>query len=564
MLKGSAVRTRSSRLTATALLVGTLGMSGALAWLGVRAASSQRRSVATALRNYADIAAWQYARAGRSGLTLALAESQSFITRDFLRPVRGTRGTFSLVAPAKMPGPEILRRLLGADPCLCVSSKNARLAFRITPDRALVWDGDSLDENARHALVAAALGDSAVWSRRGARLLPPGVIGARDEFVVLFRIRLPAPGQLEGPPTRAAGPPPLEPISAVYGMVIGAEPIQRVLRQALSDAQVLAPSLVARLSDTTLVHIAVASHAGQTVFGSAPAGLSGYVSSDTIGDAYGGLTVHVALDEGMASEVLLSRSMSPSAGAIGVLLALTLALGIGALVLLRREQLLVQLRQDFVSGVSHELRTPLTQIRLHSELILADGFHTAGERRRALEVVHRESLRMTNLVDNVLRFGRRGGAATTRLDVTPVSLGAVATEVREMFQPIAAEAGASLSLDPGDAIITADRDAVTRILCNLVENALKYGPRGQAVRIGVVGSPTPSLTVEDGGPGIPAPERDRIWEPFYRLGRDRNASRGGSGLGLSVVAELVASLGGTYRVEDGPGGGARFIVSFPA
>jgi signal transduction histidine kinase len=71
------------------------------------------------------------------------------------------------------------------------------------------------------------------------------------------------------------------------------------------------------------------------------------------------------------------------------------------------------------------------------------------------------------------------------------------------------------------------------------------------------------ITVEDQGPGIPLSERSRIWEPYYRLDRDRQGPAGGSGLGLSVVADLVRHLGGSVAVDDAPGGGARFTIDLP-
>ncbi|HEY2804889.1 MAG TPA: HAMP domain-containing sensor histidine kinase [Gemmatimonadales bacterium] len=551
------------RLTlSTALLGGTLALSVALGWLAARAGSAQRRSANSALHNYADIAAWQYARSGRTALGNALNSTQGFITREFLRPVRGNAGVFSFVAPTRLPGPEMLRRVLAADPCECLTTRRASTVFRITPDNVFALDGDSLSDSTRHELARLALRDSLGWGRRGSRLLPPGIpaLGDPHAFVALVRIRLPSPG-------RALMPESPTTVSAVYGMVLGAPVIAKVLGGAMNDAQVLAPSLLAQMRGTSFVRVRDLAPDGTPLVASPPPADSTFMSSDTLGAAYGGLSVSATLDGPVAARVLLSQASGPGSGAIAALLILTLALGTAALLLLRREQQLVRLRQDFVSGVSHELRTPLTQIRLHSELLLQDGFRSEQERRRAMTVVHRESLRMTNLVDNVLRFARpRRPLDADSAPATPLAPGDVAREVGEMFQPLAAECGANLVVEAADDLrVVADRDAVTRILCNLTENALKYGPRGQTVRVGVAGSNgMVRLTVEDGGPGIPPAERARIWEPYYRLARDRNAPAGGSGLGLAVVAGLVDSLGGRSAVESAPGGGARFVVDLPA
>jgi signal transduction histidine kinase len=126
-------------------------------------------------------------------------------------------------------------------------------------------------------------------------------------------------------------------------------------------------------------------------------------------------------------------------------------------------------------------------------------------------------------------------------------------------------AGSRLAVEVPEGLqIPGERDAVTRILRNLLENAVKYGPAGQTVRLSAVpAGTTVRLAVEDQGPGIPPEDRSRIWRPYQRLERDRNAPVGGSGLGLSVVSELTAAMGGRAYVEDAPGGGARFVIELP-
>jgi signal transduction histidine kinase len=104
-------------------------------------------------------------------------------------------------------------------------------------------------------------------------------------------------------------------------------------------------------------------------------------------------------------------------------------------------------------------------------------------------------------------------------------------------------------------------------LGNLLDNAVKYGPDGQTITVRVQTSATAAdgevaLVVEDEGPGIPPAERERVWQPFTRL-REEDGTRGGSGLGLSLVRELVVRQGGRAWVEDAAGGGARFVVTLP-
>jgi signal transduction histidine kinase len=109
-----------------------------------------------------------------------------------------------------------------------------------------------------------------------------------------------------------------------------------------------------------------------------------------------------------------------------------------------------------------------------------------------------------------------------------------------------------------------DRDALRQILLNLLDNAAKYGPPGQTITVGSeIAADVARIWVEDQGPGIPHEDRRRVWEPYVRLNRSSESGTGGSGIGLSVVRELVELHGGRTRAEGSPGGGARVLVELP-
>ena len=110
-----------------------------------------------------------------------------------------------------------------------------------------------------------------------------------------------------------------------------------------------------------------------------------------------------------------------------------------------------------------------------------------------------------------------------------------------------------------------DADALRQVVVNLLDNAVKYGPRGQSVSVRLENEGGQLfLSVEDEGPGVPARDRERIFERFVRLDRDRASERAGAGIGLAVARELVRQHGGTIRAEGGARGGARFVVRIPA
>lgn len=241
---------------------------------------------------------------------------------------------------------------------------------------------------------------------------------------------------------------------------------------------------------------------------------------------------------------------------------LTLALFGIAVVQLRRQQELVRLRDDFVSGVSHELRTPLAQIRLFADLLESGRLGDPAQRAKSVRIINEESRRLTYLVENILHFSR-GMRDASRLAPAPVDMGALVREVVDGFAPLAHHVEFATRVEPG-VVARIDRDTFRQVLLNLLDNAAKYGPRGGVVQVGmaVVGFNL-RVWVKDGGPGVPREDRARIWEPYRRLDRGADAAVGGSGIGLAVVKDVVDLHGGRAWVEDAPGGGARFIVEIP-
>ncbi|HYW50850.1 MAG TPA: HAMP domain-containing sensor histidine kinase, partial [Gemmatimonadaceae bacterium] len=211
--------------------------------------------------------------------------------------------------------------------------------------------------------------------------------------------------------------------------------------------------------------------------------------------------------------------------------------------------------------VSHELRTPLAQILLFGETLRLGRARTDADRRLALDTIVEEGRRLMHLVDNLLQFDRAArGASPLALARVPVA--EVVTSACEMFAPIAEASRMTVRCEvPPDVAVRADAAALRHVLLNYLDNAAKYGPSPQEVRVGVeCHDGTVRISVDDQGPGVPERDREAIWPPFARLDRDRRGARPGSGIGLSVVRDLVTRQQGRCLVEDAPGGGARFVV----
>jgi len=234
----------------------------------------------------------------------------------------------------------------------------------------------------------------------------------------------------------------------------------------------------------------------------------------------------------------------------------------------RRQMRLAQQKTDFVSNVSHELKTPLTSIRMFADM-LADGrVNDPGRRTQYLRIIAAESSRLTRFINNVLDFARleRGGGASRERRVC--DLVEIAKEVIDTCRPHLEEASVALSLEigTGSLLLVADRDALAQIILNLVSNAEKYGSGNILVRLRREdGSPSGSGCVDvlDRGPGIPAKQLGKIFEPFHRFEDSLASGVSGSGLGLTLARRMAQAHGGDVTYSPREGGGSCFTLRLP-
>ncbi|MGB7461827.1 MAG: HAMP domain-containing sensor histidine kinase, partial [Candidatus Acidiferrum sp.] len=229
------------------------------------------------------------------------------------------------------------------------------------------------------------------------------------------------------------------------------------------------------------------------------------------------------------------------------------------------EMALQQLRDEFVSSVSHELRTPLTQIRMFTETLLLDRIRSTEEQRRSLEIIDREARRLTQLVLNILQFSRMDRKIDS-LSKVKCELAPLIQEIVEDFESVMNGSEAQIELRlPFGLAANVDPDALRQIVINLLDNAVKYGRKKQRIILGLEARDGMAcLFVDDEGPGVPVADRKRIFERFQRLERDRQSAIAGTGIGLSVVHDLVARHGGRCSVTAGDRGGAKFVVELPS
>jgi signal transduction histidine kinase len=210
---------------------------------------------------------------------------------------------------------------------------------------------------------------------------------------------------------------------------------------------------------------------------------------------------------------------------------------------------LLRARMAMLGGISHDVRTFATRLRLRVEQI-PEGV----ERERAIADISD----MIRLLDDALLASRAGvGELATEL----VELdGIVHAEVDDR-RSAGARIDARVASDAMPATVLGDRVALRRVVANLADNALKYGEAAHLML--AIEGPWLVLTIDDEGPGIPPGQRELLLEPFTRMEVSRSRGTGGAGLGLGIVRNLVAAMGGSVSIGDAPGGGARITVRLP-
>jgi two-component system phosphate regulon sensor histidine kinase PhoR len=256
---------------------------------------------------------------------------------------------------------------------------------------------------------------------------------------------------------------------------------------------------------------------------------------------------------------------------------------------------LEEIRMEFVLNVSHELRTPLTAIRGYAETLLSGGLADGENATKFLEIIHKHSERLGRLLNDLLELSNIE-LQRTELHLRPVSCADIAKQCAALLAPQADVKGIRIvTAVPEDVpLVLADRDRLAQILVNLIDNAVKYTPKGGKVTVAarrveqstsqLVDSARPrerdaatlidksttrpvdlvELSVTDTGIGIPEKDLPRLTERFYRVDKARSREMGGTGLGLAIVKHLVAAHNGTLAIESRLGEGTHVRVCLRA
>ena len=502
---------RSSRLVIV-VLVASMGVAAVLALQAIQAARERHAISEATLRQYAQLAAWEYSRVARRDIEQSLSHTLQ-----------------------SRAHPRAQNQHCDCDP---IATPDAW--FQVTGTGEVRADSDAV-----RAALAVPLAGVSLTEERGDTAMR--ILALTDDPSRFIALR----------------PEPHLPDGGYVGLIGTVESLAPALSRAHRRSSLLPALLTTEVNARPLVDLKVVDRGQRPIFQSAPPAPGPYVIE---ADLLPGTPLPLATRVSMTPAFIEQLGLDPGTfrtPLVVILVVVNALLMLVAMWQLRRERELATLRGNFVAGVSHELRTPLAQIRMFSETLLLNRVRNADESKRALEIISQESIRLSQLVDNVLLFHRNvpdaEAAPSHLLDLT-----VFLRDVVDSFAPLAASKEVRIELDvPSEPVrVLADAGRLRQVLLNLLDNAVKFGPSGQVVRatlsrrdqFGVI-------TVADSGPGVALGDRHRVFAAFQR-GRDTRGT-GGAGIGLAVVKQIVEEHHGTVSIDDSTGVGAQFRVELP-
>ena len=546
------------------VLLGSIGLTALAVVDAQRAVRSQQAVTQRALREYATFAAWSYAQHLNEVLTTLLRESLGAVNH----------GDNMHTNPRIPEARELAHYLPWDAQCMCHRARSGPnpstfFALKIGSERLDVglnthphpMDGWEVDRPMPEPLAMGFAGDYSPnekkWlvdtlTRRIRRASQPDhgyslVVGETSQgpFFAAYTLMPTSWGD-----------------TMVYGARYSRSALAGMLSSVLDGNALLPSTFTEGRRNRDVLAVRVHDRSGHTLFDSAPGLTSPLEAHIDLPGRAGALGIDAIIRPEVAGTLIIGGQPPSRLPFLLGLLGLAAALAVVAVAQLRREGDLARLQSDFVSSVSHELRTPLAQIKLYLETLRLGRAKTEAEREWSLGHIDRETTRLHYLVENVLRFSRYG-----RADVTvaaPSNLAEDVERVVEEFRPLASSRRVDIVTQIDARPTLAMRpEALRHVLLNLLDNAVKYGPNEQTIRVSLAQRDGEVvLSVADEGPGVSVREREQIWSPFMRGVASR--AKGGSGIGLTIVREVVEQHGGRCWVEPAStAGGARFVITLP-
>lgn len=540
------------QISITILLFSTLLITGILAYYAFSSTKSQQKAVNTALESKAQYASWTFNSTKSSLLNSRLSY--------FIRPVSENIHQSDSDEYIFQTTPAEVNDFISDYECSEYSYSTTCDSFKDIEVRSIFY----LRENPKKIKVNSLDGEKA--EKEFTAWLEEYLTNDEDHSFLPNRIilttRITDSGEERLLVFSNTEQWPLVDHSLIAGYEFDIRMLGKIMEGIWQSDEVLPAPLEGYSPKELALDTEITSHNGTPIFSSDTPPDDAIVIENAIGENLSFIDGSISVHAEDSPDFMVGGISTNRITLLGILFALAAGLSIVAFIQFRREAELARIRSQFVSNVSHELRTPVTQIRMFAETLLTGRIRSQEEADRALEIIHQESQRLGHLINNVLDFSR---SDRTQLPVQKevTNLDLVVNQTLDAFEPIAQSGKSTISRSISPVMTHTDPSAIRQILLNLLDNAIKYGRRNQTIRVELTSDDrNVMLRVDDEGPGIPENIINKIWEPYWRYKSNSN-SRTGSGIGLSVVAEYVNSIGGGIRVENLPERGSRFELQLP-
>jgi len=293
--------------------------------------------------------------------------------------------------------------------------------------------------------------------------------------------------------------------------------------------------------------------------------LSRYLVAENFSQQFTGWKVALFDPDGKSIEQLTGKEKQIY---LMLFLGIIMVMLIGIILMVRaviHESEISRLKSEFVSNVSHELKTPLALIRMFGETLDSGIVTEEKDKKKFYSIIRKESERLTHLINNVLDFSRMD-AGVKEYDFRETDIVEVVKSSLEAYKFQISDDGFRIESELPDEPLTLriDKDAISQVLLNLLNNAVKYSDKKKYILVSVSkNSSSAIISVTDRGVGISKEELKKIFDKFYRVSTARTKETHGSGLGLTLAKHIIEAHGGTIEVESEVGKGSRFTVRIP-
>ncbi|MCJ7713326.1 HAMP domain-containing histidine kinase, partial [Candidatus Bathyarchaeota archaeon] len=251
---------------------------------------------------------------------------------------------------------------------------------------------------------------------------------------------------------------------------------------------------------------------------------------------------------------------------IFIFIVLVLALGLFFTIqIVGKELQLSKMKSDFISTVSHEFKSPLTSIRHITDMLVFKRVPTESKKQEYYEIIQQQSERLSHLIENILDFSKlEEGRKKFRFE--PVNMDLILKEIIVSFKKSIPDKNFKLTYEQANIlpVVHADKEAISQVIHNLLDNAFKYSGKSDLIEVQTKSDKkSVFISIKDYGIGIPSEDNDKIYNRFYRVSDDQNHLVKGSGIGLTIVKQIVNYHGGTISHESQIGSGSTFIIRLP-